>query len=240
MTKGDRGAGRRLLVMVVAGALPFLAGMAAGGCVAGARDPAPTGGPVAGAVTPRARSEPGPGGDRVAVEPLAGIPMGWARSEAGARGAGLAVAATFQSWLYLTDVALAESISTVATADAAPRLIDELTGQVGLVRDALASTTGQVWWVVRPLAARMVSFGPDRAMVGVWVVSVLSAADVAVPQSSWSMVTVELAWVGGDWRVDGLSRRPGPTPILDASDQPWPPEALASALAGFELLTGGR
>jgi hypothetical protein len=233
-TVEGRGAAR-VLVPFVCLAVTFLAGMAAGGCIAEDVD-ASSGGPGTEVVTASKDSRAGDRPD--SVEPIARIPWGWPASEAGAQGAGVAVAAAFQPWLYLTDEALAGSISSVATAEAGPRLIEDLTGQVRLVRDALATTTGPVWWVVRPLAARIVAFASERATVAVWVVSVLSAADVAVPQSSWATVTVELVWVEGDWRVDGLTRRPGPTPVLDASDQPWPPEALASALHGFELLTG--
>lgn len=169
-----------------------------------------------------------------------GLPAGFAPSDAGAWAAGLAYACADQVWLYLSDGAIGASLAAVATPEAAARLTGRVTGAVGLLRDALAVRSGPVWWVVRPLAARLVEFSPGAATVAVWVVSVLSAADVAVPQARWATRTVELVWRDGDWRLDGWSDRPGPTPVLDASDDPWSPKALAEALVGFELLAVGE
>jgi hypothetical protein len=230
---------RLRLVVPAAVVVVFLAGMAAGGCVTGSggSPPAAPARPGHGPVTDAADAEPETASARRRAP--GELPVGWARSEDGARGAGVTVAGAYQGWLYLSDEALAASVTAVATPDAAERLVAELTGEVRLVRDALAVARGQVWWAVRPLAARVLRFSPEAATVAVWVLSVLSAVGVAAPQSSWSTLTVELAWVGGDWRVDELSRRPGPTPVLDASDQPWPAAALADALSGFELLGVG-
>jgi hypothetical protein len=136
-------------------------------------------------------------------------------------------------------VRLAEAVAAVATPEAASRLSGEVTAEVRLLRDALLASPGPVWWVVRPLAAKVESYSSEQARVGVWVVGVLSAADVAVPQSHWVTVTVVLRWTGGAWRVDAVTERPGPTPVLDASDEPWLPEDLAATLAGFEPLEPG-
>jgi hypothetical protein len=165
--------------------------------------------------------------------------VGWDRSEEGAAAAGLAYAAAEQAWLYLRVTDVAESVAAIATTDAAPRLSREVTGQVRLLRDALAASGGPVWWLVRPLAERVVSYSRDRATVAVWVVAVLSATGVAAPQCRWAIDTVELAWVSGDWRVEGIVSRPGPTPVLDASDEPWAAAELADALAGFAPLGVG-
>ena len=66
-----------------------------------------------------------------------------------------------------------------------------------------------------------------------WVVTILSAADVAMPQSEWRTVTLELRWERGDWRVDGITDVAGPTPMVGPRDRPWAPEPFADALAGF-------
>jgi hypothetical protein len=70
----------------------------------------------------------------------------------------------------------------------------------------------------------------------VWTVSVLSAADVALPQADWLTVSVDLVWEAEDWRVDDVRDAPGPTPMLGVRDQPWQPEPFADTLAGFERL----
>lgn len=219
---------RRVPLGVAGVALPFLAGMAAVGC----RGPAPRATPAeAGGAADGRDAIPAGNVEEGRGEAPGGVPVGWPRSEVGARDAAVTVVGAAQ---------VAESISAVATPEAAPGLIEEATARVRLVRDATAAATGQVWWVVRPLAVRVVSYTEERATVAVWAVTVLSAAGVAVPQSSWATVTAELVWLDGGWRVDGLARRNGPTPVLDASDEPWAAETLASALDGFELLAVGR
>ena len=55
------------------------------------------------------------------------------------------------------------------------------------------------------------------AQVEVWSVLVVGVADVGAPRQAWRTVTVELVWEAGDWRVDGWTPQPGPTPVLAAT-----------------------
>ncbi len=105
-------------------------------------------------------------------------------------------------------------------------------------RERLGTSPGRVWWLVRPLASRVESFRSHEASVAVWTVTVLSAEEVASPQTEWVTVTVDLAWVDSDWRVDGIRNRPGPTPMTGPNDQPWNAVPFDDALAGFTRLDG--
>lgn len=169
-----------------------------------------------------------------------GMPAGFRRDEAGARAAAMTYACASQRWLYLSDAQVEATVAAVATPSAAPRLARDVVGEVRAAREALAASAGRVWWIVRPLAVKVASFDRDRARVEVWVVSVLSAADVALPQSDWTTVTVDLAWQEGDWRVDAVADRPGPTPMVGPKDQPWQPEPFDEALDGFERVDVGE
>jgi hypothetical protein len=84
-----------------------------------------------------------------------------------------------------------------------------------------------------PLATRVDSYSPARAVVRVWVVRVLSADGVAVPQSGWQTLRFELAWQDSDWRIADIAEVEGPTPQLEAGLQPWSARYLDRELDGF-------
>jgi hypothetical protein len=138
-----------------------------------------------------------------------------------------------QDWLYLDDTALEASVRSIATEDGGQTLVDAVLGDVRELRVALAVTNGRIWWFVRPLAYRVDGPVTERARVDVWSVSVLSAADVAMPQADWTTTTFELELVDGDWLVDRTSDQPGPTPQTGGGDTPWEPEPFDRSLTGF-------
>lgn len=170
----------------------------------------------------------GPTGER------AGMEVGFARSEAGARAAAVSYATASQRWLYMTDDEIGAALTAIGTPAAAPRLADEVVAEVAVARDGLAASPGRVWWIVRHLAARLDAYTDLRARVSVWTVTVLSAPGVALPQADWLTVTVYLEWHGGDWRVAAVDDEPGPTPMVGVRDQPWQPAPFDDALEGFE------
>lgn len=212
----------RLAVVAVATGL-FLGGMAAGRLLAppGARDGRAADQPT---VTTVLRAAPG---ER-------GTPSAGDRTEAGAVAAALDLATAPQAWLYLADADLEAAVRAVATSAAGDELVEEVVGEVTVVRDALARSPGRVWWVVRPLASRVDAFSADRAQVSVWTVTVLSAADVAMPQSDWFITSLDLRWEGGGWRLAATSDTPGPTPQLGGRDRAWEPEPFDEALSRFQ------
>lgn len=161
------------------------------------------------------------------------------RSEAGAQATAMAYATASQDWLYLDDEGIERSVRVIATAAAGAALARDTVADMRAARQALAASAGRVWWIVRPLAARVEHFEPSGARVVVWTVSVLSAAEVALPQADWTRVTVDLAWTDGGWRLQAIADTPGPTPMTGTRDRPWQPEALDEALRGFEPVSSG-
>ena len=210
---------RAAMVAVVATA--FVLGVAAGGLRAqpGAHRTAP---PASGQDAPT----PGdPAGDPAQGE--------HERSEAGARSAALAYATASQGWLYLSDEDIDRSVRAVATEAAGPALSRDTVAALGAAREALARSPGRVWWLVRPLASRLERFDPAGARVVVWTLTVLSAADVALPQADWARVGLDLVWAGDAWRLQAIAHSPGPTPMAGTRDRPWQPEPFDEALDGF-------
>jgi hypothetical protein len=144
--------------------------------------------------------------------------------------AAIAYATAAQRWLYLSDDEIKSAVAQIATPVASPRLSEEVVADVRAARARLADSPGRIWWLVRPMAWRVESFTSDEATVAVWIVTVLSAQEVAVPQSEWTTVTLQLAWEDSGWRVDAARDIPG--------DQPWDAVPFDETLAGFTRLDG--
>ena len=161
---------------------------------------------------------------------------GFGRHEGGAVAAALAYSAASQRWLYLGEREVAEAVAQIAAPQSVDDLVAEVVEETGTAQDELAKSEGPVWWWVDPLAWRVEAYSDARASVAVWAVTVLSAQGVAVPQSEWMTVTVDLEWVEGDWRVTAIGDRPGPTPIASPRDEPWDAVPFAGALEGFTRL----
>ena len=174
----------------------------------------------------------GPAGD------AAGVPVGFSADEPGAVAAAVAYATASQRWLYFTDEEIDAAVAEIATPVAAPRMAEDVVAEVSMAREQLAQSSGPIWWLVRPLAWRVDDYRDTDARVSVWTVTILSAAGVAAPQSEYLTVTLDLSWVDGDWRVDGVRDTPGPTPITGPHDQPWDAEPFDNALDGFTRMDG--
>ncbi len=168
----------------------------------------------------------------------AGLDVGFAADQDGAVAAAVSYATASQRWLYFTDDEIRVAVAEIATPVAAPRMADEVVLDVSTARQQLGASSGRIWWLVRPLAWRVEHHDADEARVSVWVVTILSASEVAAPQSEFMTITLDLAWVDGDWRVDGVRDAPGPTPLSGPQDQPWDAEPFDDALDGFTRLDG--
>lgn len=204
----------------------FAIGLAAGGILT--RSPSRDQGSTSSAPTDGSHAGTGPG---------AGLPSSRDRTELGARATAIAFATASQNWLYLDDEQIDLAVRAIATASSGPSLSVETVAELRTARDGLAKSTGRVWWLVRPLASRVEQFDPATARVVVWTVTILSAADVALPQADWMRVTVDLAWEGDAWRLQAIDDAPGPTPMTGTKDRPWQPEPFDDALGGFERVS---
>ena len=227
--------GRRLVVTASALAAVFAVGalLAVVGRGAPSLDPAP----------PDDHPEPlpsSPSSFAGTVDERAGVPGGFARGEDGAVAAAIAYATASQRWLYFTDDEITAAVTEIATPLAALRLAADAVSEIRTARDQLGASPGRVWWLVRPLGSRLDHHTPDEARVSVWVVTVLSAAEAAAPQTEWLTVTIDMAWVEGDWRVDAVHDAPGPTPMTGPGDQPWDAEPFDDTLDGFTRMDGER
>jgi hypothetical protein len=160
-----------------------------------------------------------------------------AQDRDGAVAAALAYTAAPQAWLYMSDDEIRAAIAAIGAPVAADRIAGAVVDEVSTSRSELAEAAGPVWWIVHPLAWRVDRFQSTEATVSVWVLSLLSAADVAIPQTEWTTTTLDLEWTTDGWRIASVHDTPGPTPSIGPADQPWEPEPLDDALEGFTRIS---
>lgn len=230
-------AGRSVPWRAVVGVVAILVGVVVGAVLRGEAEPSTT------TATPRPRAshavdESTDTGDRPTSgsgpdSPASGVGAGLEHSEAGAIAAAVSYATASQSWMYLSDEDAAAAVEAVVVPGVGDGLVERVVDGVRLLRDELQEASGTVWFVVAPLATRLDAFSSSHAVVRVWVVQVLAAEGIAVPQSGWQTLTLDLQWHGGDWRVADVAEAEGPTPQLEAGLRPWAADLLEETLSGF-------
>jgi hypothetical protein len=93
-------------------------------------------------------------------------------------------------------------------------------GAADKVRETLGAGAGQVRVLVgssgvlraAPLGYRIDAFAPPRATVTVWMVALAGGARIE-PVAQWRLMTMELVWTRGAWRIEGGRGGPGPSPL---------------------------
>ena len=178
----------------------------------------------------------GQSGQRRENAPAEPVEFRFVQTEQGASMTAVGLAASAQRWLYLTDDKIRSSVEAIAASDARGRLADEVLGEIQTARHDLAASSGRIWWFVQPLAWRVDRYSDVAAEVSVWFVTILSAADVAIPQTAWRTGTFDLVWTDGAWRLEAMNDLAGPTPATGPDDDPWDAEVFDDALTGFTRL----
>ena len=164
------------------------------------------------------------------------------RSPAGARATAITYLASVQTQvIFIGDAGTDRLLRSWMAPGVNPAELASTEGRLSAARKALVSDGGQVWWVVSPLAAKVGADDGVRATVKIWLVRVIASSAGYVPTSSWSTVSVELAWdpVAG-WSVWSVTDTPGPVPQVTTTVGAATSVAFAAALDGFRLVGGPR
>ena len=66
----------------------------------------------------------------------------------------------------------------------------------------------------QPVRYRVRSFSEQAAVIDIWGVVLASGSKLGGIEESWITGTVNLVWVGSEWKVSGQSSEGGPTPEL--------------------------
>ena len=90
----------------------------------------------------------------------------------------------------------------------------------GLGVSDTASDGAQVLLRATPVGWRVEDYSDEKAKVAIWVTSVGGSVGgtVAAPiREGWGTTTVELRWVGDDWKLAESTTTDGPAPIADVA-----------------------
>jgi hypothetical protein len=190
------------------------------------------------AARPRAATPPNAG----AAGSLAGVPVSFPDSPAGAAQAVAAYQRAFASPAILREGVLQSRIEAVATPDyAATMLAANSPGAERLAAGPIGvgvRRSVQTLYSAIPIGYRVESFAPDRARVLTWGFTLLGNASSVEPAAYFGLTHTELVWMEGRWRIAETRGGFGPTPKL--ATKPGPLGAygvidLARGLESYEL-----
>ena len=173
---------------------------------------------------------------RTATGPLTerlGVPIGWSRDATGARAAAASAVSLTGDLARAGFITRSDMIRVLASRRYGPTLADLSAAQLDAFIDDLAGeglTPAQLLLQELPLTALVESASAGTATVQVWALLVAGGERLGSPRQLWRTVTVELVWEDGDWKVDGWTVRPGPTPALATN-------ALVASLAELREVT---
>jgi hypothetical protein len=204
--------------------------------------PAVTTAPPATAATPdgtAAASGAGAAASR-AVGPrryLDGVGVGYARSQEGAVAAAANFTRVLSSDLILDEARRRAAIDVLAAPEARSRLQKSFDQAVASLRQGLgvtgaAAKDAQVLLRATPVGWRVEAYDAGTARVAIWVTSVggsIGGASAVPIREAWGTTTVDLRWVGGDWKQVGSTTVDGPVPIGDVAPPTAAPELLDKA-----------
>lgn len=174
--------------------------------------------PSSSAVPPKAATpSPGPTSESV------GVGVGFSRTRQGAVLAAGSYQQAFADEAILHPGVLRQRIAVVATPRFAPVMLEAnepgatrlRLGAFGRgVRGGIASSYFGV-----PVAYRMQSFTPNRAVVQTWGFTLLGNVTSVEPIAYFGLARTVLVWMQGDWKIADTRASFGPTPRL-ASPRP--------------------
>ena len=228
------------LAMVLLAVVLFLGGLLVGrattGTVAGAPPAAPAttaataasgqaAPPAAAATTPQAQAGEAATSRVGPSQVVHGVPVGYQHSEQGAVAAAANYAKVLASELILDKASRRKAIDTLAAPETRARQQRAFDQAVPSLAKGLGVTGGSADGTVLlravPVGWRLESYTGDRATVAIWVTSVLGSLGGppgGVPvQEGWGTTTVQLRWVGGDWKQLQSTTKEGPAPVADAA-----------------------
>ena len=176
---------------------------------------------------------------------VAGVPVGYPDTRAGAEAAAANYAVAYGSAaMFRTQQrnaivdAIADPNVTTALRAQLDQTFSAVLARFGLDADG-NPPKGQTF-VDRTLPAgvRLLSYTDTKAQVAVWTAGLvgLTGSGSTLPVAeAWNTATVTLHWVDGDWKWVAFTQTDGPTPI-SGMQAPSNADVIADAVRGFEGL----
>jgi hypothetical protein len=173
---------------------------------------------------------------------VAGVPVDFPKTAAGAALAVAAYQRAFADPAILRPGVLRARIEAVATPDYAARMLAANSpGQrrlaAGPIGIGLLHDLPTIYTAV-PVGYRVLSFSAGRAEVKTWGFTLLGNASAAAPSAYFGLTRTSLLWLEGRWRIAATWAHFGPTPRLGTRSGPLDPYRvldLARGLRSYEL-----
>jgi len=148
----------------------------------------------------------------------AGVAVGFARTREGAILAAANYQEAFADEKVLDPGELRRRIRVVATAEFAPVMLEANTPgterlRVGAFSEGVRGEVPSAYFGV-PVAYRLLSYGPDRAVVRTWGFTLLGNVSSVEPTAYFGLSRTVLTWRDGDWKIEDTRASFGPTPRL--------------------------
>ena len=215
---------------MVIGRASMTGGRQGGGAATATTAPAasPTPSPTVAASPGTAAAAPAEAAAATRVGPRrfeAGVGVGYAHSQQGAVAAAANFTRVLSSDLILDTSRRRAAIAALAAPAAKARLQRTFDQAVVSLRQGLgvsdsANDGTQVLLRATPVGWRVEDYSDATAKVAIWVTSVGGSigGTVAAPiREGWGTTTVELRWVGDDWKLAESTTTDGPVPIADVA-----------------------
>ncbi|PCG82290.1 hypothetical protein CIB93_30755 [Streptomyces sp. WZ.A104] len=165
-----------------------------------------------------------------------GVPVGYARTEAGAKAAASNFQAAQSTAKFLADKDARHKVTSVIMAPEAVaqrlKTLDEQTEtamrKLGILQNGRTADGAPLINRQATLAAQVTSFSKDLATVELWTAAVTGVADAnstLPPTSEFNQWNYTLRWVDGDWRAVTITRSAGLVPQATAG-QPSSPNSF--------------
>lgn len=150
-----------------------------------------------------------------------GVPIGYVSTPAGARAAAVGWVSSLGTLMEMGPIARADTLRALLTEQAAAETIGEFRGERDRYVEEFAADPSEAMWLESPLTVNVDAFDESVSTVRVWsqLIVGIDGERVAV---LWRTHTVTLVWERDDWRVDDVTRVPGPTPITIDGELPTP------------------
>lgn len=164
---------------------------------------------------------------------LNGVPVGYARTPEGA------VAAATNFSLLAGDDELVDlpSMKRAMRTLAAPSWREEATTQAESGHEYIVGTYGEDADVtVGVIRYDVLDFSRERAAVQLWTVSIASGSKRPEVEEVWAILRIDLLWIDGDWRVEGIESSVGPAPVDVPSGDPG--DSATSLMEEFDEFEG--
>ncbi|MFE0905980.1 hypothetical protein ACFW3Y_22375 [Streptomyces rochei] len=152
------------------------------------------------------------------------VQSGFAHDEQGAQSAAANYAVTLVSADILKPSRRAEIVRQVFVDDKQAALTDkfntaysrEFLSSIGLDESGNAARGSTYVSRTMPIGTKAAQYSDTAATVEVWCTGVFGTAGEKTTRpvtSDWFTLTLQLRWVGDDWKVESFSQKDGPAPV---------------------------